>query len=544
MDVAEEIRRALTLESEGRLLAAIAAYDELAKAGLGGAEPLLRMAALHKELDELAAAVAALEAAEACAPDAYEPKLRLAQIATSTGRDIAAIRYLQAAIAQSPGTAELRVNLADICARAGWLDVGYWAVAPLPASLPDWWARARKTSLDQFSAARAELRLLLRQRVKSEPLDYGLAWEVAQRLYSLGRLALAERLCDGLIARTPDNFPVNGLKAKVLARRYGVRDALSHLESLVPSARVSGDYPGQMARYLTELKQFDAVLKAFADRPDVVQSFDARYLSTVALLSLGRVDDLRDHCRDWMTQSPDEVLPAGVMLGTVRGGQKADAPPGGAASSLPIMQFWDKSDIPADVRGVLDGWVEHNPQLDRTLYDDEAARSFLLKNFDQDTLAVYDLCFHAAMKADYFRIAYLYSVGGLYIDADERCMRPLGSLLAQAADVDLAAVRSGDLMGYLHNYFLGARPKSPVLRIALEEADRVIRLCHAEQRRPSIWQATGPGLITRAAAQHLARTRGQDCDLMLLPLQQYRSFVRNAGDLQYKCEADANWQLA
>ena len=209
-----------------------------------------------------------------------------------------------------------------------------------------------------------------------------------------------------------------------------------------------------------------------------------------------------------------------------------------------MVQFWDKPDVPPDVRRVLDSWVEMHPQLRRTLFCEERARAFLVDEFGSAAAAVFDLCHHAAMKADYFRIAYLYRCGGIYVDADERCLRPMGSLLSTAAVSDMAAVRSGDVMGYLHNFWLGARAGSRVLELALREADRAI-LAKGEGQPLSIWQATGPGLITRAVGQYLVEDgSAASCGgVYLLPFRQYRSFVATAGDLSYKTESDANWQL-
>ena len=149
------------------------------------------------------------------------------------------------------------------------------------------------------------------------------------------------------------------------------------------------------------------------------------------------------------------------------------------------------------------------------------------------------------MKADYFRIAYVMRNGGVYVDADECCLRPMASILADAAGTGIAAVRSGDLLGYLHNFFLAARPNSRPMALALDDATAAIHDAAREGSRPSIWEVTGPGLITRAVGRYLVERRDEGITSgdYLMPLKQYRSYVRNASELNYKQNALANWQL-
>ena len=544
MNNPDPLAEARQWEALGRLDRALAEYERLAAAEIDGAHPWLRQAEIHKELGRLAPAMAALEQAEAVAPDEAEPKLRLAQTTTSIGRDIAAVRYLEEARRLAPEQDELAINLADICSRLGWVDQGYWAVRPLPENLSDWWARARKTSLDQRAEALSTVKTLLRRRKLEGGIDHGLTWELAQPLYALGRFSIALALCRKLIDATPDVFAPHDLVAKIIARRDGPSAALAYLSGVSEAVRQDRGYTERTARLLNELKRFEEVYAAFEARPEMADAFDARYLSAVALLSLGRIEDLRSHCRRWMEQSPAEVLPAGVIACAQPVRPEPDEAGAPDQVAVDLVQFWDKPDVPPDVRRVLDSWVEMHPQLRRTLFCEEQARAFLLDEFGSAASAVFDLCHHAAMKADYFRIAYLYRRGGLYVDADERCLRPMGSLLSTAAVSEMAAVRSGDVMGYLHNFLLGARAGSRVLELALREADRAI-LAKEEGQALSIWHATGPGLITRAVGQYLVEDKSASsrADVYLLPFRQYRSFVATASDLSYKTESDANWQL-
>ncbi len=84
-----------------------------------------------------------------------------------------------------------------------------------------------------------------------------------------------------------------------------------------------------------------------------------------------------------------------------------------------IMQFWDTHIIPEDVRECMRDW-EALPGIAYTRFDDAGARDFITTTYGAELATAYDFCYHPAMRADYFRLAYLLRHGGAYIDADER----------------------------------------------------------------------------------------------------------------------------
>lgn len=87
-----------------------------------------------------------------------------------------------------------------------------------------------------------------------------------------------------------------------------------------------------------------------------------------------------------------------------------------------IVQFWDSDIIPPDVALLMRGWAASVPDGKYSLFNDVSARDFISENFGAVFLAAYDYCFHPAMKADYFRLCFLYINGGAYVDADEKIL--------------------------------------------------------------------------------------------------------------------------
>lgn len=163
-----------------------------------------------------------------------------------------------------------------------------------------------------------------------------------------------------------------------------------------------------------------------------------------------------------------------------------------------IYQFWD-SDPPEDVRALMASWRELNPAYAATCFDNEMARAFLQEEFGHDVLAAYERAPIPAQKADIFRLACLVARGGIYADADDRCLAPIDSFLRPDATL---AVHQEDY-GSIGNNFIAAVPEHPVLMRALELATAaMLRGDH-----DLVWLSTGPGLLTRAFAQEWAAGR-------------------------------------
>ncbi len=161
-----------------------------------------------------------------------------------------------------------------------------------------------------------------------------------------------------------------------------------------------------------------------------------------------------------------------------------------------IMQYWDGPYPPPDVTELMEGWRTTHPRFTHTQINDEEAQSFLRQHFVPPVLQAYQRCTELAQKSDLFRLAYLFIKGGFYIDADDRCLAPLPNVMPQAATLVLYQ----EEYGTVGNNFIAAVPRHPVLGAALGHLVTAVN----RGDRDLLWLASGPGLLTRAVARHLA----------------------------------------
>jgi tetratricopeptide (TPR) repeat protein len=532
-------------EAAGRPDLAIDAYSVLIDAQRGGADALIRRSALRRELGALQEAQADLEHAAEIAPDNPYPMMRLGQLAHAAGRNIKAAQWQCAALARAPDNAEMRVNAAAACSNVEWLDLAYKAARPLQEDVSDWWAAARNRALAAFPAEHAAALATLRSRHDAED-PAAVCWTLIHQFYRLGRIRVATRLCESMMRDRPHSFPVFAIYARLLARTSGPEAAVSFLEAHAWLHRNSDDYHYVLARMLQEAGRYEDVLEITKHNSIEDENEDLRYTKSIAKLLTHRDAELREYCCEWTEQSPRSLTPAGFVCSAhflKRLGEE-EAIDTDRVDQVSLVHFWDKPEVPGDVLAVMASWLHHHPSIQQRIFDEEGARDFIRRCYGGDAVASFDRCTHAAMKADVFRVAYLAQEGGVWIDADEACLRPVPQLLVSAAESEATAALSGDVPAYLHNFFLGARAGSRVMLAAFEDAVAAVDTLARDGAQMDIWQVTGPGLITRMVGSHLTKADAVHlAPVRLLALNHYRSFASNQPSLAYKRSPEANWQL-
>lgn len=187
-----------------------------------------------------------------------------------------------------------------------------------------------------------------------------------------------------------------------------------------------------------------------------------------------------------------------------------------------IIQFWhDLYDIPNDVQECLDSWKAFIQQgFERVIFDDRAARDFIIEQFGEKYVTAFNLCCHPAMRCDYFRLCYLLKAGGLYVDADEvyqgssfcsffsdnrlkvqpLCYDSFSSLMVPPSIFLKRNVYSPHLIFYVNNNPIITPPEHPVIQLALERATLI--LLSKAKERSDIQSITGPGNLSASLVKH------------------------------------------
>lgn len=214
---------------------------------------------------------------------------------------------------------------------------------------------------------------------------------------------------------------------------------------------------------------------------------------------------------------------------TLPPGDEARCPFGDAEIPRRIHQFWDATDPPEDVSELMDSWRERNPGWSYRRFDTASARAYLSEHLPVEVQRAFRSAHHVAQKSDVFRLAVLACEGGVYADADDRCM---GSLDALVADREL--VLRQEHLGSIGNNFIAVRPGHPLVVAALTAAVTAVLRGDSE----SMWLSTGPGLLTRTYAGHLseegARLSGLHRGARILLDWQLKPFCTSGCRASYK----------
>ena len=79
-------------------------------------------------------------------------------------------------------------------------------------------------------------------------------------------------------------------------------------------------------------------------------------------------------------------------------------------------------------------WKKLNPEYEIKLYDDTMCREFLLKEYSQLYLDIFDFLEDGAIKCDFWRVCIINKYGGYYVDADIEPIAPLKKYVTDKDD--------------------------------------------------------------------------------------------------------------
>jgi hypothetical protein len=163
---------------------------------------------------------------------------------------------------------------------------------------------------------------------------------------------------------------------------------------------------------------------------------------------------------------------------------------------MPIVQYWDSGRPPGYVADLLATFRERNPDMSHRVFDEAEAAEFIVAHFGEREAAAFGACAVPAMRADYFRYCAVHVLGGIYADADFRCLGSLRSLVDVTAGGQLFIE---DPPGYLLNQFFIFRACGhPLLRLVLDVATINVERRVSER----VQLVTGPGIFSALSVLH------------------------------------------
>ena len=155
-----------------------------------------------------------------------------------------------------------------------------------------------------------------------------------------------------------------------------------------------------------------------------------------------------------------------------------------------ITQYWHSEDVPDYIAGLLETFHDLNPTMRHTVFSESSAAAFIEEHLEPRHLHAFQACAVPAMQADYFRYCAVFALGGVYCDADARCIADLGSLVPTAGEGRL--FHRGDGPGVINALFAFGAPGHPFLELVLEIVTTNIerRICDR------VYFTTGPPIFT------------------------------------------------
>ena len=143
-------------------------------------------------------------------------------------------------------------------------------------------------------------------------------------------------------------------------------------------------------------------------------------------------------------------------------------------------------------------WILKNPGYKYVFYDNNDCIEFLTQFYEKIVLDAWHSVVPGAFKADIFRYCILYKLGGIYVDFDTICIKPLDKLFNKSTE--FVSAREPENYNHLWNAFIMSKPKHECLLYSIQISIRNVLLKIKNIYHLSL---TGPGVLGNALNKFL-----------------------------------------
>ncbi|MBU6418924.1 MAG: tetratricopeptide repeat protein [Proteobacteria bacterium] len=457
----------------------------------GHLDAVRQLAGQALAVGDAAQAFKIFRAAAACRP--AEPAFRYGMLDALAwqGRAEEALAGLEALEQEHGTTPQLQNWRITLLRRIGRMDEALHAARTATAAAPqEFWLWVERFQTELLAGSDAMVQKCLFGIPATSRTERAIRRRCAGALAeSLWQMDAALAHYEAAAALNPNDIPLQEALTRVRLMRFDLSGARGHLrrqyELMAAERRLRGE----------SLNISQSLLGQMIDE----YALDEELCGTLAGLSARPAAARLEALAQFTRQTPDSTAPAASLLLAMRQAELMDlVPVADGAQPIPrvINFFWHRPEPPADVCALMQSWQDCNPGFGLRRFYEEQARDYLTATFPNPVAQAYQRAREVTQKADIFRLALLVAEGGVYADADDRCLRPLDTLLPAGASLVLAQ----EQFGCAANHFIAASPGHPVLLTALRAV--VTAVNRGDNEIP--WLLSGPGLLTRALAQHVA----------------------------------------
>lgn len=156
-----------------------------------------------------------------------------------------------------------------------------------------------------------------------------------------------------------------------------------------------------------------------------------------------------------------------------------------------IHQIWLGSPVPERFKAMMRSWQEKHPDWEYILWTEETLKSYKFQN-----KRAFDTAWNYGAKSDILRYELVEHFGGIYVDVDFECIRPLDPLVY--AHSFFTSIGDYD---YVNNAIFGAAPHHPIL----QKIVKIVSVIPDHELTGSPWDNTGPKFFTNQVCRYLKR---------------------------------------